>query len=87
MASSEQEQINLAVFVIEDFTPVPYKAPPPPKAEKPIPPYTGFGSEEDSLCSCMSLLPKPPQKDFKKFMEKDRYFGGKNNYNLLLLLL
>ncbi|XP_052530162.1 EF-hand domain-containing family member C2 [Tympanuchus pallidicinctus] len=59
-------------YGIEDFTPVPYKAPSPPKAEKPIPPYTGFGSEEDSLCSCMSLLPKPPQKDFKKFMEKDR---------------
>ncbi|NWI26364.1 EFHC2 protein, partial [Sula dactylatra] len=59
-------------YGIEDFTPVPYKAPPPPKTEKPFPPYTGFGSEEDSLCSCMGLLPRPPQKDFKKFMEKDR---------------
>ncbi|NXL06265.1 EFHC2 protein, partial [Mesembrinibis cayennensis] len=59
-------------YGIEDFTPVPYKAPPPPKPEKTFPPYTGFGSEEDSLCSCMGLLPKPPQKDFKKFMEKDR---------------
>ncbi|NXG62012.1 EFHC2 protein, partial [Hemiprocne comata] len=60
-------------YGIEDFTPVPYKAsPPPPKPEKTFPPYTGFGSEEDSLCSCMSLLLKPPQKDFKKFMEKDR---------------
>uniref|UniRef100_A0A8C2IZK7 EF-hand domain (C-terminal) containing 2 n=1 Tax=Cyprinus carpio TaxID=7962 RepID=A0A8C2IZK7_CYPCA len=29
-----------------------------------MPPYTGFGSEEDSLCSCQSLLLKPPQKDF-----------------------
>ncbi|NXF63101.1 EFHC2 protein, partial [Ciccaba nigrolineata] len=59
-------------YGIEDFTPVPFKAPPPPKSEKMLPPYTGFGSEEDSLCSCMGLLPKPPQKDFKKFMEKDR---------------
>ncbi|XP_075583157.1 EF-hand domain-containing family member C2 [Pelecanus crispus] len=59
-------------YGIEDFTPVPYKALPPPKAEKTFPPYTGFGSEEDSLCSCMGLLLKPPQKDFKKFMEKDR---------------
>ncbi|KAF1628686.1 EF-hand domain-containing family member C2, partial [Eudyptes filholi] len=59
-------------YGIEDFTPVSYKAPPPPKPEKTFPPYTGFGSEEDSLCSCMGLLPKPPQKDFKKFMEKDR---------------
>uniref|UniRef100_A0A8C1BR03 EF-hand domain (C-terminal) containing 2 n=1 Tax=Cyprinus carpio carpio TaxID=630221 RepID=A0A8C1BR03_CYPCA len=31
-----------------------------------MPPYTGFGSEEDSLCSCQSLLLKPPQKDFRK---------------------
>ncbi|NXE23151.1 EFHC2 protein, partial [Ardeotis kori] len=60
-------------YGIEDFTPVPYKAPPPPpKLQKTFPPYNGFGSEEDSLCSCMGLHPKPPQKDFKKFMEKDR---------------
>lgn len=37
-----------------------------------MPPYNGFGSEEDSLSSCQSLLPKAPQKDFRKFMEKDR---------------
>ncbi|XP_033122586.1 EF-hand domain-containing family member C2-like [Anneissia japonica] len=37
------------------------------------PPYTGFGSEEDSLCSCKGLLPKPPKRDFIKFMEKDRH--------------
>ncbi|NXU71786.1 EFHC2 protein, partial [Oreotrochilus melanogaster] len=61
-------------YGIEDFTPVPYKAPgPPPKPEKTFPPYTGFGSEEDSLSSCMGLLLKPPQKDIKQFMEKDRY--------------
>ncbi|XP_019380922.1 PREDICTED: EF-hand domain-containing family member C2 isoform X1 [Gavialis gangeticus] len=59
-------------YGIKDFTPVPYKAPHPPKIERKFPPYTGFGSEDDSLCSCLGLLPKPPQKDFKKFMEKDR---------------
>eukprot|EP00075_Anas_platyrhynchos_P015529 XP_027304782.1 EF-hand domain-containing family member C2 isoform X1 [Anas platyrhynchos] len=59
-------------YGIEDFTPVAYKTPPPPKPEKTFPLYTGFGSEEDSLCSCKGLLPKPPQKDFKKFLEKDR---------------
>lgn len=37
-----------------------------------VPPYNGFGSEEDSLCSCAGLLPKPPRRDFVKFMEKDR---------------
>ncbi|XP_018102145.1 EF-hand domain-containing family member C2 isoform X2 [Xenopus laevis] len=59
-------------YGIENFTPVQYKALQPPKAKKEIPPYNGFGSEEDTLCSCMALLPKPPQRDFKKFMEKDR---------------
>lgn len=49
-----------------------YKAPTAPKPSKPVPPYNGFGSEEDSLSSCQGLLPKPPQKDFHKFMEKDR---------------
>nr|XP_033805120.1 EF-hand domain-containing family member C2 [Geotrypetes seraphini] len=59
-------------YGVEDFTPVEYKAPPTPKEETKYPPYTGFGSEEDSLCSCLSMVPKPPQKDFKKFIEKDR---------------
>uniref|UniRef100_A0A670YWT8 EF-hand domain containing 2 n=1 Tax=Pseudonaja textilis TaxID=8673 RepID=A0A670YWT8_PSETE len=47
------------------------KRPKWPPQKRMIPPYNGFGSEEDSLCSCLSLLPKPPQKDFRKFMEKD----------------
>lgn len=38
-----------------------------PKSEPP--PYTGYGTEEDSLGSVTSLVPKPPKKDFKK-MEK-----------------
>ncbi|XP_038577317.1 EF-hand domain-containing family member C2 [Micropterus salmoides] len=59
-------------YGIEDFTPVQYKAPPAPKPPRPVPPYNGFGSEEDSLSSCQGLLPKPPQKDFHKFMQKDR---------------
>ncbi|NXL90127.1 EFHC2 protein, partial [Alectura lathami] len=70
-------------YGIEDFTPVSYKAPPPPKPQKTFPPYTGFGSEEDSLCSCKSLLLKPPQKDFKKFMEKDR--SGLESHTLSFL--
>lgn len=39
---------------------------------KEIPPYTGFGSEEDSLTSSQGLEPRPPQADFFKFMHKDR---------------
>uniref|UniRef100_A0A672IEE7 EF-hand domain (C-terminal) containing 2 n=1 Tax=Salarias fasciatus TaxID=181472 RepID=A0A672IEE7_SALFA len=60
-------------YGIEDFTPVQYKAPPAPKPPRPVPPYNGFGSEEDSLSSCRGLLPKPPRKDFHKFMENDRW--------------
>jgi len=48
------------------------KRPNTPPNPRQIPPYNGFGSEEDSLCSCMGLIPKPPQRDFIKFMEKDR---------------
>ncbi|XP_008947681.1 PREDICTED: EF-hand domain-containing family member C2, partial [Merops nubicus] len=70
-----------------DFTPVPCKAPPPPKTERTFPPYTGFGSEEDSLCSCMGLLLKPPQKDFKKFMEKDRSGLESNTLRFLAKLV
>lgn len=33
-----------------------------------IPTHTGFGSEEDSLSSCVSLRPKPPRMDLLKLM-------------------
>jgi EF-hand domain-containing protein 1 len=41
-----------------------------PKPEPP--PYTGYGTEEDSLGSCMLLVPKPPKKDFIKMAKFDR---------------
>lgn len=63
---------SFSFFFSEDLAPVQYKAPEAPKPPSLVPPYNGFGSEEDSLSSCQGLLPKPPQKDFHKFMEKDR---------------
>lgn len=36
-----------------------------------VPPYNGWGDEEDSLGYCNSLHPKPPRKDIKKLIEKD----------------
>lgn len=59
-------------FGVEDFSPVAYKQSAYQGLPKQWPPYNGWGSEEDSLCSCMGLLPKPPRRDFIKFMEKDR---------------
>merc|ERR1712164_2872 len=58
-------------YGIEKFNVV-SKEPKKPSNPRVIPPYNGFGSEEDSLCSCMGLIPKPPQRDFIKFMEKDQ---------------
>ncbi|XP_061547893.1 LOW QUALITY PROTEIN: EF-hand domain-containing family member C2 [Phycodurus eques] len=50
-------------YGIEHFEPVRYKSPAAPEPPGPVPPYNGFGSEEDS--------PKPPQKDLLKFLQYD----------------
>ncbi|XP_798540.1 EF-hand domain-containing family member C2 [Strongylocentrotus purpuratus] len=60
-------------YGVNDYSPVNYRNDPAGANKRHWPPYTGFGSEEDSLCSCMGLLPKPPRRDFIKFMEKDRH--------------
>merc|ERR1711959_420509 len=44
--------------------------PEPPRME--IPPYTGFGSEEDSLGSFYSLVPKPPRQNWAHYFENDK---------------
>jgi len=36
-----------------------------------LPPYNGFGSLEDSMQNCLSLVHKPPKKDFIKMLEND----------------
>ncbi|KAJ7988088.1 hypothetical protein DPEC_G00320000 [Dallia pectoralis] len=38
---------------------------------KEVPPYNGFGSLEDSLQNCLSLIPEPPKKDVVKMLEND----------------
>jgi len=37
-----------------------------------IPPYNGFGSEEDSLGYVYRLDPKPPKADFFKYVDNDK---------------
>ena len=34
-----------------------------------IPPYNYFGDEEDSLGNCYRLVPKPPKKDYFKWVD------------------
>ncbi|KAM3861068.1 EF-hand domain-containing protein 1 [Diretmus argenteus] len=36
-----------------------------------VPPYNGFGSLEDSLQNCLSLVPEPPKKNMIKMLEND----------------
>lgn len=59
-------------YGIDDYTPIKYKSDNEALKKRETPPYNGFGSEEDSLSNCLSLIPKPPKRDFIKFMKKDR---------------
>jgi len=45
---------------------------PGPSVVNSIPPYNGFGSLEDSLQNCLSLVPQPPKKDHIKMLENDK---------------
>jgi hypothetical protein len=51
------------------------------------PPYTGFGSEEDSMASCQKMVPEPPKKDFIKWMNYDRNGLESNNLRFLAKIL
>ncbi|KAI1897224.1 hypothetical protein AGOR_G00081040 [Albula goreensis] len=42
-----------------------------PDFKREIPPYNGFGSPEDTVQNCISLIPEPPKKDLLKMLEKD----------------
>lgn len=47
---------------------------------KQIPPYMGYGTEEDSMGSVIALQPKPPKFDMKKAFKQDMHilrFNGK----------
>ena len=45
---------------------------PPTTAERVIPPHNGFGSDEDSLGNCLSLLPRPPKRNLTQLMQLDQ---------------
>ncbi|XP_045498047.1 EF-hand domain-containing family member C2-like [Colias croceus] len=41
-------------------------------ADRQLPPWNGYGSYDDSAENCRTVEPKPPHKDFMKFLHKDR---------------
>ncbi|GIL45577.1 hypothetical protein Vafri_2780 [Volvox africanus] len=59
-------------FGEEEMTPVDIKEPILPKPKAALPPYNGYGTLEDSLQNCLSLVPKPPKRDLHKLMNKDK---------------
>ncbi|KAF4092014.1 hypothetical protein AMELA_G00016170 [Ameiurus melas] len=52
--------------------PLPLEKRPGQVCKKVIPPYNGFGSLEDSLQNCLTLIPQPPKKDLIKLLENDQ---------------
>ncbi|KAK3580258.1 hypothetical protein CHS0354_012787 [Potamilus streckersoni] len=58
-------------FGITEFSTVDVKGKMKDLPRMEIPPYNQFGSMEDSLQSCLSLVPQPPKKDFIKMLEND----------------
>ncbi|XP_076235048.1 EF-hand domain-containing family member C2 [Calliopsis andreniformis] len=62
-------------YGLDDFTPLErprQRGEVPMKVERYIPPYNGFGSYEDSLGNCFSMIPQPPKMDLNKFMHYDK---------------
>ncbi|XP_048841820.1 EF-hand domain-containing protein 1 [Brienomyrus brachyistius] len=54
-----------------ELQPVPVDQKPETPVKKELPPYNGFGSLEDSLQNCLSLVPEPPKKNLLKLLEND----------------
>lgn len=48
------------------------KEPIPALAKPALAPFNGYGTLEDSLQNCLSLIPKPPRRDMHKLMNKDK---------------
>lgn len=52
---------------VEDFTPIHVEESQPQAPALAPPPHNGIGTEEDSLSSVYSLVPKPPRREFTKW--------------------
>jgi len=56
----------------KDFLPIEQKEEIYTVPECPPPPHNGYGTENDSLGSFYSLVPKPPRKDYAKLLKYDK---------------
>jgi len=56
----------------EEFMPVDVTEEPAPIPQMELPPYNGFGSPLDTVQNCISLIAKPPKKDFHKLMNNEK---------------
>lgn len=54
-------------------TPVALRRPGPNVFYQAVPPYTGYGTEEDSMGSVIALQAKPPKFDMKKMFKQDMH--------------
>jgi len=59
-------------FTDDELSTVEVKEPLPGQPKPAVPPFNGYGTLEDSLQNCMSLVPKPPKRDMHKLMNKDK---------------
>ncbi|GAX85745.1 hypothetical protein CEUSTIGMA_g13160.t1 [Chlamydomonas eustigma] len=59
-------------FMPEELQQVEIKEPITPLSKPALAPFNGYGTLEDSLQNCLSLLPKPPRRDMHKLMNKDK---------------
>ena len=59
------------MFNIQDFTPIDIESPQSSLRQPELPPYNGYGTIEDSIQNCRSLIPQPPKKDFIRMLEND----------------
>jgi hypothetical protein len=58
-------------FGVTDFTPISIAKEAAPSPRPVPPPYTGYGTPEDSLASVTNLVPKVPKTNFLKILEFD----------------
>lgn len=59
-------------YAPEEMTPIDVREPIQQLPKPALPVYNGYGTLEDSLQNCLSLVPKPPRRDMHKLMNKDK---------------